>query len=199
MLNGGFGRKLNSSQIKLFKLEWLKRVQGRKKEADYTASIKTVVESLPIQEYVDYKGQNKLDILVKYLNNIVVIHKAQQVIANTKWEADTTLAMKQRSYHMIDFYEEVLRELATFYPPNHFTVSPSRYFSELTSSRYSLHWLISEPYGAGTGGTIVGVTSAASVKHDLKLLVESIGWSLIYRFQLEGVNPKWSEQWLETE
>lgn len=195
MIKGGFGRKLDALQITKYKEDWIKRIQDRKTEADKLASIQTVTSSNIQEEYIEYKGNGSLPLLVKYLNNILVIHKAQLLITNTKWDAGTTSSMKQGRYDMIDFYEEVFKELATFYPPNHFTSTPSKYFSEIISSIYSWYRLIAEPYGAGTGGSIVGVSVAGYVEYDVKQMVTTIATELIYQFDLDSQVPLWVERW----
>lgn len=200
MLKGGFGRKLDASQVIKYKDEWLSRIKTRKAEADKIASIKTVVGLGQNEEYVEYKDQSKHDVLANYINKILILQKAQLTIAKTKWDNHTTYSMKQKCYNMIDFYEEVLKELATFYPPNHFTSSPSKYFNELISSRYTWHKLVCEPYGIGKGGTIVGVSVAASVQHDLKHMVNRVVSELTYRFELnEKITVNWKDEWLGQE
>jgi len=200
MLRGGFGRKLDESQIIKYRAEWLARIQTRKAEADKLASIKTVVGLAENKEYIDYKDQSQRDVLVNYLNKILILENAQLIITKTKWDDHTTLSMKQRCYDMIDFYEEVLKELATFYPPNHFTSSPSKYFNELIASRYTWHRLVCEPFGIGKGGTVVGVSVAASVQYDLKRMINRVADELIYQFELKDkVTLNWKDKWLEQE
>ena len=66
-----------------------------------------------------------------------MIHQAQLTIAQTKWDTGITAVMNQGNYDMVDFYEEILIELSTFYPKGHFNnQTPKNYFSELISSRF---------------------------------------------------------------
>lgn len=196
MLKGGFGRKLDASQVKKYKDEWIKRILKRKDDADKIASIHIVTESDIESDLIEYKGNDDLELLTKYLNNILIIHQAQLVIAKTKWNQGTTLSMKQQCYDIIDFYEEVFKELATFYPRDHFGTIPSKYFSELISSRYTWHRLISEPYGRGTGGTIVGILVASSVTYDTRVMVGRAATELIHKFGLSSkVTSEWGKQW----
>ncbi|MBK7289185.1 MAG: hypothetical protein IPI78_02430 [Chitinophagaceae bacterium] len=72
---------------------------------------------------------------------------------------------------MVDFYEEVLIELSTFYPKGHFNnLTPKNYFSELISSKYLWHRLVLEPR-LGTGGTIVSTMTGGNVMTDLKEMI----------------------------
>ncbi|MFN7655886.1 MAG: hypothetical protein ACK5PC_21805 [Cyclobacteriaceae bacterium] len=108
--------------------------------------------------------------------------------------------MNQGSYDMVDFYEEVLIELSTFYPKGHFNnATPKKYFSELISSRFLWHRLVLEPRGAGTGGTIVSTMTGASVMHDLKKMIVDMINSLSFPYELEGQLDlaKWRDEWLQ--
>ncbi len=206
MIKGGFGRKLESNQIIKYRSEWLDRVKNRKAKADEIASIQTVTGSTETvfvtitegEDYLDYKTYDDPNILKDYLDKILIIHQAQLTIAQTKWDTGITAVMNQGNYDMVDFYEEVLIELSTFYPKGHFNnQTPKNYFSELISSRFIWHRLVLEPQGVGTGGTIVSTLTGGNVITDLKEMIIDMVNSLLWPYEIEeqiDLN-KWREEW----
>ncbi|MGI4022728.1 MAG: HNH endonuclease signature motif containing protein [Janthinobacterium lividum] len=204
MIKGGFGRKLEAKQIVKYRDEWHERVKERKAKADEIASIQTVAGVAEIiiateineEDFLDYKTYYDSDLLKEYLNKIIIIHQAQLTIARTKWNSVVTTTMNQGSYDMIDFYEEVLIELSTFYPKGHFNnQTPEKYFSELISSRFLWNRPILEPKGAGTGGTIVSTMTGGSVMDDLKNMIIDMVNALLWPYDIdEQVDlTKWKE------
>ena len=115
-----------------------------------------------------------------------------------KWDSGITSEMNQGNYDMIDFYEEVLIELATFYPKNHFDgKSPKKYFNELISSRFLWHRLVLEPQGVGTGGTIISTITGGNVMEDLKRMIVDMVNALLLPYEIEekiDLN-RWREEW----
>jgi len=208
MIKGGFGRKLDSSQIIKYRHEWLARVKNRKSKADEIASIHTVTGSTKSviannnieEDFLDYKTFNDPLILKEYLNKILIIHQAQLTITQIKRDTGITSQMIQSSYDMIDFYEEVLIELSTFYPKGHFiNQQPKKYFNELISSAFLWHRLSLEPDGVGSGGSIISVMAGGNVMSDLKEMVidmvNALYWSYGLSKQLDFI--KWREDWLK--
>jgi len=208
MIKGGFGRRLEANQIIKYRDEWLARVKSRKAKADEIASIQTVIGitegtstlSFKVNDYLDYKTYNDPDLLEGYLNKILIIHQAQLTIAQTNWDTGITAVMNQGNYDMVDFYEEVLIELSTFYPQGHFNnQNPKNYFNELISSRFQWHRLILEPQGIGTGGTIVSTMTGGNVLEDLKQMIIDMVNSLLWPYEIEDridLN-KWRQEWLK--
>jgi hypothetical protein len=206
MIRGGFGRKLEANQIIKYRTEWLDRVKNRKAKADEIASIQTVTGSTETVivtttedgDYLDYKTYDDPNILKDYLDKILMIHQAQLTIAQTKWDTGITAVMNQGNYDMVDFYEEILIELSTFYPKGHFNnQTPKNYFSELISSRFIWHTLVLEPQGVGTGGTIVSTMTGGNVMTDLKEMIIDMVNSLLWPYEIEeqiDLN-KWREEW----
>ena len=119
-------------------------------------------------------------------------------IAQTKWDTGITATMNQGNYDMVDFYEEVLIELSTFYPKQHFdNKNPKKYFSEHISSRFLWHRLVLEPSGVGTGGTIVSTMTGGCVMSDLKEMVLDLVNALVFPYDIdEKFNfKKWRDEW----
>lgn len=205
MIKGGFGRKLESIQVIKFKKDWLERVKKRKEKADEIASIQTVTgstetvisEIIDSEDFLDYKTYNNPKILQDYLDKILIINRAQLTIARNKWDSGVTMTMNQGCYDMIDFYEEILIELSTFYPKGHFNKqTPKSYFNELISSRFLWHRLVLEPDGIGKGGTIVSTLAGGNVMEDLKRLIIDMVSSLLHPYEIdEQINlEKWKNE-----
>ncbi len=207
MIKGGFGRKLESSQIYKYRKDWHDRVSARKAKADEIASIQTVTGNIgtvivPSQDYdyLDYKTNNDPKLLIKYLSQILIVHNAQLIIAKTKWDSGGTFTMNQGNNDMIDFYEEVLIELSTFYPKGHFNkMTPNKFISDLISNLFRWHRLVLEPDGIGTGGTIVSTMTGGNVMEDLKQKVIDMVVSLIspYSINKDFDFVEWRKKWLD--
>jgi hypothetical protein len=206
MIKGGFGRKLEANQILKYRGEWLKRVKARKDKADEIASIQTVTGStenvivtiINDEDFLDYKTYDDPELLKDYLDKILIVHQAQLAIAQTKWDTGVTIVMNQGNSDMVDFYEEVLIELSTFYPKGHFSnQTPKNYFSELISSRYLWHRLVLEPHGIGTGGTIVSTMMGGNVMTDLREMIIDMVNALLWPYEIEEQIDldKWREEW----
>jgi hypothetical protein len=207
MIKGGFARKLDAQQVARYRQDWIDRVKERRKRADEIASIYSLTGATPTTIENDkfavsmpvYPTYDDPGLLKKYIDQILVIHQAQLMIAQLKWNSGRTVEMNQGSSDMVDFYSEVLSELAAFYPVGHFNSQlPSQYFSEIVSSRYLWHRLALEPKGGGSGGTIISNLVGGRVMFDLKeMIIEMVG-SLLTAYSLEDeVNiKKWREKWL---
>ena len=207
MISGGFGRKLDANQVIKYKTEWIERVKKRKENADKIASIQSVTgstknvvfEYLEENDFLDYKTHNDPNILEEYLKKIIIIHRAQLQIAQTKWDTGNTSKMNQGNSDMVDFYEEVLVELSTFYPKGHFeNKTPKKYFGEIISSRFLLHRNILEPDGIGNNGTIVSTLTGGNVMEDLERLILDMVSALSFGQINEKTFDynKWKKEWL---
>lgn len=205
MVKGGFGRKLESNQVTLFRNEWINRVKNRKDKADDIASLETVIgenikENAILEfedSFLEYKRYDNQTVLKHYLDSILLIHGAQLILSQVKWDSGRTDIMNQGNNDLIDFYEEVLIELSTFYPKGHFiNQSPKIYFSEIISSKFRWHRLISEPQGLGTGGTIVSTIIGNSVINDLQEMIMQIINSLVLPYEIDDQIDlnKWREE-----
>lgn len=208
MIKGGFGRKLEANQIIRFRKDWHDRVKSRKEKADEIASIQTVTGSTETvfvsyvdnEDYLNYKANDDPRLLKDYLKKILIVHNAQLTIAQTKWDTGITLTMNQGNSDMVDFYEEVLIELSTFYLKGHFNeLPPKKYFSEIISSKFLWHRLVLEPVGVGTGGTIVSTMTGGKVMNDLKHMVVDMVDSLLLPYEIDGQIDlnKWRHEWLK--
>jgi len=203
MSKGGFGRKLDAAQVILYRDSWNKRILERKQKADEIASINSAIglnenkTKIDFEDNLDYKHNYDRNILQKYLDKINIIHNAQQAIAQTKFDEGIHSETLKGIYDMVDFYEEVLIEISTFYPRGHFNkVHPKIYYNDLIASKFLWHRLILEPGGVGTGGWMISEIAGGNVMNDLMELVIQIVRALIFPYSIVGINiEKWEETW----
>lgn len=208
MIKGGFGRKLDAIQICKYRNDWHNRVKDRKTKADEIASIQTVIGSTETvflvdinnEDHLNYKTYDDPNLLKAYLDKILIIHDAQLAIAQTKWDTGVTSIMNQGYYDIVDFYEEVLIELSTFYPKGHFNgLLPKNYFNEIISNKFLWHRLILEPHGVGTGGTIVSTITGSNVMNDIRNMIVNLVDALSFPYEIdEQINHnEWREKWMK--
>ncbi len=197
-ITGGFGRKLNSDLVIKHRNEWLLRVQNRRYEADRIAISKTTGSSYDQKEIetLQYSEEREKAIL-EYIYALPALRRELIKKAEKEWDSGNTVRMVDASYKYIDALEAILVRLAEFYPAGNFgTNDPHEFFSEQISLRFSWHRNLTEPYGPGTGGTIVNITVTGNVVSDVEKMVEDMTQSLIgYN---EDFNWKeWSKHWKE--
>jgi hypothetical protein len=204
MINGGFGRKLNAAQVQKFREDWLIRVKKRKEDADKLASIETVTGSTKTvihndneqYQYSKYKLVTDNDILSIYLENILQIHDKLLESSQEKWDSGVTAIMVQGNIDIINFYEEVLVELCSFYPKGHFdNKTPNTYITEIVSSKYLWHRLVLETDGLGTGGTIISTMVGGNVMEDLKAMIAQMAGALSFDNGIDFLT--WKKKWMK--
>lgn len=211
-IKGGFGRKLDSNQIIKYKQEWTKRVQERRIQADNLASLKTTGEAKPNEEsptefnYYDYLNtywedfENSKEFETKrlenYLHKVAEIKKTVYKFAQPNWDTGVTMTMNQASYDIVDFYEEILNELSTFYPHQHFEEDPKKFFNELISSKYKWHRHIRDTFGLGRNGTIVSTVVAGVVMTEVDQMIIDMVTELSEKYEFEF--KKWLSKWSKT-
>ena len=204
MIKGGFGRRLDCHQIILYRESWLERVAKRKSKADELASIFTVTghpknhANVEMEDFLRYKNDYNRDTLQNYLDKIVSIHRAQLIIVQAKFDSGISDNVIQGSYDLIDFYEEILVEISTFYPKGHFNhIHPKIFFNNLIAEKFLWHRLILEPRGVGTGGTMISVIAAGNVAEDMSNLVVQFVHALTCTYHSSGgvEIEGWIEAW----
>lgn len=204
LIKGGFGRKLDANQVLLYRNNWLARVAQRKHKADELASIQTltgVAESnivvIPQSEY-EFEVNDDPKLLAIYLQKILAARDAQYYKSQSKWDSGITTEMNEGNSDMIDFYQEILTQLATFYPAGHFNGKPPElYFKEYISSRFSWFWLMLEPQGENTGGRYVSTVAGSMVMSDLEQMIHEMVASLMEVYQEDHgfLFEEWIKEW----
>jgi hypothetical protein len=211
-INGGFGRKLDAQQVMKFKNEWNDRIKERRKKADEIVSLRTVSES-PIaeegvnmddyQKYLDqywenfsYSSEQEKLLLSNYLLKIAEVKRTIYKYANQKWNTGITIVMNGASSEVISFYEEILSELAQFYPQGHFEHDPKKFFNELISSKYKWHRHIKDTFGLGRNGTLMSTLVGWIVKSETDELVKQMAAELCEKYGIDY--EKWQLKWNKT-
>ncbi len=209
-IKGGFSRKLNAAQVKKYRDEWVHRVEQRRKNADEIVSLKTIeghigkineeesigAEILVQQYEVDFEiNEHEVKRFINYIHKVAEIKKTVFKYAKLDWDTGVTNVVRQANYKVIDFYEEILNELASFYPYNHFDGGDSKkYFNELIATRFHWHRLKAEIFGIGNGGTFIHVFIGADVMSDTNEMIKDIVRYLSdFKFSIDY--KYWEENW----
>lgn len=205
MIKGGIGRGLDAVQVKMYRDDWIERVQKRRDKADELASIEMVtgieLESekiqKPIEDFLHYKTINNPNLLESYLKKLLSVHKVQLAIAQSKIDECVTVFMLEGSNDMIDFYHKALIELATFFPKYHFNdLHPKTFFNQMTSDRFNWHGLMINPTGEELIGTTALVSINLGVMLDLKNMIVEVVSALLYPNHDDNYINNWKEEWL---
>ena len=201
-LRGGFGRKLDASQITEFRDDWLARVQKRRDDADKLASLnqsKVQISDEATNKFDDKEIKYDWDTqpILAYINSLPTLKAALISQAQPRWDTGVTSEMVQASYDYIDSLTGILVILAGNYASDQFgNQTSTEYFSDVVSSRFRWHRTIAEPEGPGSGGTIVNLMVCSGVTSDVEKMVEDVVSSLVgLDDEFDWVN--WPRRWQE--
>jgi hypothetical protein len=208
-IKGGFVRELDSKQIGRFNLEWIRRVEVRRLNADKLVSTEdthNIQAGILETDYYEYLSNYAVTFrdtveyeraeLVNYLYKISEIKSTVYKFSRAKWESGTTLSMNDAYYEVIDFYEEILSELSIFYPNNHFEGDSKRFFNELISSKYKWHKYIIDTFGLGRNGTMVSTMVASVVMSEIDSMIKEMAYELSTKYEFDF--KKWELEWGKT-
>jgi hypothetical protein len=198
-IKGGFGRKLNSDLVIKYHNEWLERVKRRRDEADQTAISKAgLLTGLPTRIDSIAHSEERSNTILDYVNSLPALRNELRSKAQLEWDSGVTARMVSATYEYVAKLQGVLIRLASFYPKGNFGGDdPHKFFSELIASRYAWHRSHAEPYGPGTGGTIVNGTTSGHVAKDVEEMVEDMAQSLIGyddRFEWREWPKLWNQE-----
>lgn len=187
-IEGGFGQKLDAQLVTKYRNAWLEEIENRRNLAtrrtverevgEYNTSKENITKSQPHSN-----EQTKLkEPPIAYINSLPAFKSALLQQGKQKRDSGTTSEMVQASYDYIDSLTGILVTLANYYSPKQFgDQSPQEFFSEIIASRFRWHYIVNEPYGPGTGGTIVRILYSSGVASDVERMVEGmvdalVGW-----------------------
>ena len=193
-VRGGFGRKLTAPLITKCRDDWHARVVKRRNEADRLAVQKMAgfardmselrISSLPYSE-------ERTNIVLAYIQTLPGRREQLLKKGHVGWDTGITATMVSHSYKYIDALKGILVALAGFYPNGSFGDDPNFFFSQIIASHFQWHRTYAEPYGPGTGGTIVNVICCGKVMFDVEKMVEDMAMTLA------GYDTQWhGEEWL---
>jgi len=196
-IKGGFGRKLDAEQIRLYQANWVARVEEQRQKADAIASTRlrsAEVESVSSHGIEDVVPPPPVP-LQKYISILPELLSDAYKESETLWGLRTTADMLNYMYTLAYSLENMLTYLASFYPENHFDGQSAKDFiSSIVLSRYSWHRNHIEPGGHGTRGTMIGPMIAGRVVHDLRTLVEDMVSSLT-SWENASDFLSWQKEW----
>lgn len=199
---GGFGRNWTLGQLQQHKREWIVRVKLRKQEADKLASIQQVTGEIqnnaPDLADLDYKDIDD-PVLLRYLEKILIIHKAQKTAAQLDFDTGVTIHSIEACNKLIDFYAAVLVELATFYPKGHFQEKhPRLFFDEQIAARGLFQGYATRPEDAGFIPSMYRQFMSYRFMLDVRRMVRDIAVCLMDMSPVfEPDDRKWAESWME--
>lgn len=198
----GFGRNWTYGQIQRHKNEWIERVKLRKQEADKLASIQFVTGDLQNSthdfENLDYKEIDD-PILTRYLEKILIIHKAQKDAAQIDFDTGVTMDSVEACLKLIDFYAAVLVELSTFYPKGHFQEKhPRIFFDEQIATRGLFQGHATRPECEGFIPSMHRQFMYYRFMLDVRRMVRDVAVCLMEMSSFfEPGDRKWADNWME--
>lgn len=209
-ISGGFDRKLNAAQVRLYRDDWTERVALRRDFAVQPPSVSSSAEALPsttrgevgattsefsseddgIMVSLEESGLQELASLIRDLPRR---RREAYRTAQPKWDAGTTADMHEGNRLVTDALQEMLIDLARFYPDGHFGDAGSEaYFDQRASELGRWHWMRLVRWDPP--GTMWGVAVGGEVTGELERMVVQMVAALTWG--RSGFNFKaWSDEW----
>lgn len=197
-IKGGFGRKLDANLVTRYRDDWIRRITLRRAKADELAAFRIAgisQETLTSDVPANRLPVSKDDVLAAYVNSLPTLLTKAYAIARPRWDSGVTAEMLQGTYDLIDLLVQIMVHLASWFPESHFDEKPAdSYFSGFVSNRFIWHRALAEPYGLGTGGTMVGLLVAGAVLSDMTKTVGELVASLLSERE-DFSFVAWQEAW----
>lgn len=165
-VQGGFGRTLDAGQLRLYRRDWLTRVECRRAQAERIAapnshSLDVTVDAVLVHEVAPSPAAVYALILPDIL-------RRAQAETQLKRATGVTADMVEASQLVIDVLLTVLARVAEFYPEGHFGEDgPVAHFTGLAAGRFRWHAAHFATDGHGQTGTLTPVVAAHRVVVDL--------------------------------
>ncbi len=168
-ITGGFDRKLDAAQVRLYRADWVRVVaNSRTAPAAQTTPPKSNAGEWQRGSYMH-----------NYIKSLPDQRRAAYSAAQPGWSTGVTAEMMNASYGLTHSLRQYLAGLASFYPKGHFGDEASdEYLGNLERTRWDWHRTHLEPDGRGRNGTMVGPLAASEVIRDLENMVVSMVRSL---------------------
>jgi hypothetical protein len=196
-IRGGFGRRLNAVEVRVYRDNWIKRVEERRARADELAIEKQLGSGRKVQEAINVQWRAPSDIaLYTFVENIPGIMAKAYSLAQPEWDKGATNTVAQATYQLIDVVEQIWIQLAAWYPPNQFGKPPAQYISELIAARFALRYALIEPEGPGTAGTMIRPMVAYGALLDAQdIVVLTVRLLLLFRPPYENFDiDEWKKR-----
>lgn len=203
---GGFGRKLSSKEVAIYRANWIERVQRRRNEADRQAieyagartfaialASETVGNDVEPVNFDDELGSGAVEAaLFAYIDHLP---HALTTLYNAEWERlmdgpqqEQTLA----TMRVADVLERMWLIIIRDYPNDRFAPNPQERISKFRADRGSFHWDLARQDN-GWPGSIVTTMVGWSVLRDMERVIEDTVRALT-RFS-EYDLPSWENRW----
>jgi hypothetical protein len=173
-VKGGFARRLSPAEVRLYRDNWLQRVEKRRRDADVLvvarmAGTRVQPASTPAQQTGMAQSALSGAEIEAYVESLPGILLEVCNLVRRDWNEGPTVDMVRAAYYITEVLTDVWLRLATAFPEGHFqNVSPEEYLHNYLQQRYGWHRAMAEPHGYGTGGTIVGILVSRGVLRDLE-------------------------------
>lgn len=209
-IRGGFDRKLNSAQVRLYRDDWTARVALRRDraslppgagpDAEAPSSLAPAPAAEAVSEvYADDERimvsleEDGLQDLAALIRDLPRCRLEAYRAAQPKWDTGVTSTMHEGNQLLIDALQEMLVDLARFYPDGRFgDAGPEAYFEQRSRTLGRWHWKLlvqSDP-----PGTMWGVVAGGEVCSELERLVVQMVSALTWG--RSGFNFKaWRDEW----
>lgn len=177
-ISGGFDRKLDAAQVQLYRGDWNRRVANRR-SIDHGPSEVAGPLVRPSVLYGEREKPGKPELDLALVNDLPRRRLAAYRNAQPDWDTGVTANMVEANGRVITTLQQILVDLAAFYPPGQFDGRrPDDYFRDRTRQIAQWHGQCLEPGGPGTGGTIVSVMTGGATISSLEQLVDDMVASL---------------------
>ena len=159
---GGFDRKLDAHQIIHYRDDWIKRVHNRRS-----------IDHGPVEI-----GSQLTDPLLKLIMSLPDRLIRSYRLSQPKWDTGISSSMHEGNLDMIKVLEQMLVELASFYPQSHFEgMKPEEYFHRKIESLFD--WQSKRLDPEGKHGTVsILVLVGGEVTSELEKMVADMVRSL---------------------
>jgi hypothetical protein len=202
-ITGGFDRKLDASQLVLYRDDWHRRVAARR---NAVAGVEAPLPPVAIppaepgggrsldarRQGTDAINDTRMLGLIRALpiRRLTVYRQAQP-----KWDTGVTVEMVEGNGMVVEALKGMLIELAAFYPKSHFDGRRhDDYFQSAIQDLARWHRECLEPNGPGSGGTIVGVLTGGELISSLEKMVADMVQALTH-FRDDFNFHAWRAEW----
>ena len=177
-VSGGFARRLSAEVVRRYRDQWIERIAKRRAVADALFVQKDVgislvqngkgsstnVESQTLEPLKPIGRETAL----RYIDMLPDILAAAYRNSRQGWSGNTA-QMVNATYDIIEVVKEIWLRLSRAFPERHFGgKSAGKFLEDYMDQHYTLRYALAEPYGRGTGGTIVRVQVAGGILSDLE-------------------------------
>lgn len=202
-ISGGFDRKLDAAQVRLYRDDWHRRVAARR-DFDHGAPVPGRASSSAARQAGTWPAEPHKhegpDVardarLLALIRSLPGRRLAAYRAAQPKWDTGVTSEMVDGNTIVVRELEQILIGLAGFYPNAHFDGRrPDDFFSAAIRDAARWHGECLEPHGPGTGGTIVSVLTGAEVVSSVERMVSDMVRALT-NFRDDFNFHSWQAEW----